>query len=114
MDSMKKSILLVFGTRPEALKLAPLILKAPQYRGLKVWTCLTGQHREMVDQVMRLFRIKADFDLDVMRPNQTLSELTQRLFPAMENSARLLNSHWILVSNSPTKRSCVMGSSSQR
>ncbi len=80
----RKNILIVFGTRPEALKLAPLIEAFRSDPGFFVWTCLTGQHREMVDQVLRLFKIRVDFDLDLMEKGQTLSDLTSRLFPKMD------------------------------
>jgi UDP-N-acetylglucosamine 2-epimerase (non-hydrolysing) len=81
----RKNVLLVFGTRPEALKLAPLIWQASNFPNLRLWTCLTGQHREMVDQVLDLFKIKVDFDLNLMQQGQTLSDLTQRIFPKMQD-----------------------------
>lgn len=80
----KKNVLIVFGTRPEALKLAPVIAAFRRDSRFRVWTCLTGQHREMVDQVLKLFRLRVDFDLDLMTKGQTLSDLTSRLFPKLD------------------------------
>lgn len=71
-----KQILLVFGTRPEAIKMAPLVLKLKEDKGFVVKVCVTGQHREMLDQVLELFNIAPDFDLNLMKPNQTLSDIT--------------------------------------
>jgi len=71
-------ILVVFGTRPECIKLAPIIKRAPSF-GVEVNTCVTGQHREMLAQCLELFGITPDVDLSVMRPNQSLSELTGRI-----------------------------------
>lgn len=86
-----KKLLFVFGTRPEALKFAPLILAAKKDRRFCVEVCFTGQHREMAFQVLDLFRLKADYDLNVMKPNQSLSLLTERLIakldPIMKKSA---------------------------
>jgi UDP-N-acetylglucosamine 2-epimerase (non-hydrolysing) len=83
MEKTKK-FLFVFGTRPEALKMAPVIDTFRSRRGFKIFTCLTGQHREMVDQVLRLFRIKTDFDLNLMEQGQTLGDLTARVFGKMD------------------------------
>jgi UDP-N-acetylglucosamine 2-epimerase (non-hydrolysing) len=66
----------IFGTRPEAIKLAPIILKLREESSLECRLCVTAQHREMLDQVLELFGIKPDLDLDLMRPNQSLSQLT--------------------------------------
>lgn len=71
-----KKILFIFGTRPEGIKLAPLIKKMQQHDAFDVKVCITGQHREMLDQVMSFFEIKPDFDLKIMKPNQTLSDIT--------------------------------------
>ena len=78
-------VLTVIGTRPEAVKLAPVVLelqKHPDYFIPQV--CVTAQHREMLDQVLQLFQIVPDFDLDLMRPGQTLSELTARIISSMD------------------------------
>jgi len=81
---MMRKILVVFGTRPEAIKMAPLIhaLKADSHFILKV--CVTAQHREMLDQVMELFAIKADFDLNIMRAGQTLNDVTTQVLVGLK------------------------------
>jgi UDP-N-acetylglucosamine 2-epimerase (non-hydrolysing) len=80
-----KRIMLVFGTRPEAIKMAPVI-KALEAKGcFDLAVCVTGQHREMLDQVLTLFKIKPDYDLNLMSANQSLSELTQRILLGMND-----------------------------
>jgi UDP-N-acetylglucosamine 2-epimerase (non-hydrolysing) len=74
--SMKISV--IFGTRPEAIKLAPVILGLRITPGMECRVCVTAQHREMLDQVLEVFEITPDVDLDIMRPNQTLAYLTAR------------------------------------
>jgi UDP-N-acetylglucosamine 2-epimerase (non-hydrolysing) len=74
-----KKILTVFGTRPEAIKMAPLVGRLANDDRFDSRVCVTAQHREMLDQVLELFDIKPDYDLNVMRPGQTLPELTSRV-----------------------------------
>lgn len=79
-------LLLVFGTRPEAIKMCPLVLefkKHPELFETKV--CVTGQHREMLDQVLDLFEIKPDYDLNIMKPNQDLYDITSRILLGMRD-----------------------------
>lgn len=72
-----KKILIVFGTRPEAIKMAPLIKEFIKYqKKFRIWVCVTAQHRQMLDQVLDFFEIKPDYDLNLMRPDQSLSSLT--------------------------------------
>lgn len=77
-------VLMVFGTRPEAIKMAPLVhsLKADRYFETKV--CVTAQHRQMLDQVLNLFEIEPDYDLNIMKPGQTLSEITANILVNIE------------------------------
>jgi UDP-N-acetylglucosamine 2-epimerase (non-hydrolysing) len=84
--SVPSTVLIVFGTRPEAIKLCPLVaaLRSPPYAGLTPVVCVTGQHRELLDQVLNVFHLQPDYDLDVMRPGQTLTGLTSRLLAAFE------------------------------
>lgn len=84
MTRKKIKLLFVFGTRPEALKMAPVILAAKKDPRFKTLVCLTAQHRQMVDQVLGLFKIKTDFDLNLMEKGQTLGDLTERLFKSIE------------------------------
>lgn len=72
-------VLLVFGTRPEAIKMAPLVHALQADHLIDARVCVTAQHRQMLDSVMTLFNIKADYDLNIMKPNQTLIELTTRM-----------------------------------
>lgn len=71
-----KKILFIFGTRPEAIKMAPLIKETGQSRSLGIEICVTGQHREMLDQVLKLFDICPDYDLNIMQPGQDLYDIT--------------------------------------
>lgn len=80
-----KKILLVFGTRPEAIKMAPLALKLQHYsQDFEIKVCVTGQHRQMLDQVLELFGLKPDFDLNLMKPGQTLSDVTAGVLKGLE------------------------------
>ncbi len=79
-----KKILTVVGTRPEAIKMAPLIRLLNQTPGFTARVCVTAQHRQMLDQVLQLFRITPDYDLDLMRPGQTLTGLTTAILHGME------------------------------
>ena len=79
-----KRVMIVFGTRPEAIKMAPVV-KACKSRGdLDVRVCVTAQHRQMLDQVMEVFGITPDFDLNVMAPNQTLGDVSCKVLKGME------------------------------
>lgn len=72
----KKKILLVFGTRPEAIKMAPLVKVLQSHEGFEAKVCVTAQHRQMLDQVLTLFEIEPDFDLNLMKPEQDLYDIT--------------------------------------
>jgi UDP-N-acetylglucosamine 2-epimerase (non-hydrolysing) len=78
-------ILSVFGTRPEAIKMAPLVLQLAEDPRFNAKLCVTAQHREMLDQVLDLFELKADFDLDIMKPGQDLTEVTTRILQGMKH-----------------------------
>ena len=80
-----KKVLLVFGTRPEAIKMAPLALKLQQFsQDFQTRVCVTGQHRQMLDQVLNLFELTPDFDLNLMKPGQTLSDVTSGVLKGLE------------------------------
>jgi UDP-N-acetylglucosamine 2-epimerase (non-hydrolysing) len=79
-----KKVAVVFGTRPEAIKMAPIVGALRESRHLEPVVIATAQHREMLDQVMQIFCIKPDYDLDLMRPNQTLPALTSRLIISLD------------------------------
>lgn len=80
-----KKVLFIFGTRPEAIKLAPVILAMQAAGKFEVITCVTAQHRRMLDQILAFFRIKPDIDLDLMQPDQNLASLTGRAIEAVSN-----------------------------
>lgn len=77
-------ILFVFGTRPEAIKMAPVIKALKKASGVKVLVCVTGQHREMLDQVLQLFSIVPEYDLNIMKPGQDLTEITAAILSGMK------------------------------
>ena len=79
-----KTVLCVVGTRPEAVKMAPVILELQRRGWARVRVLATAQHRQMLDQVLGLFGIAPDVDLDIMRPNQELADLTARLLAGMD------------------------------
>ena len=81
MDKIK--VLAVFGTRPEAIKMAPLVLKLREYEQIDCRVCVTAQHREMLDMVLDLFKIEPDYDLDIMAPGQTLCGISSKVISGM-------------------------------
>ena len=80
----QKRVCIILGTRPEAIKLAPVIQVFQNYSGFETQVVLTGQHREMVEQVMQLFNLKADVDLEIMQSKQSLSDITCRSLRGLE------------------------------
>jgi len=80
---MKKTSF-IFGTRPEAIKLAPVILAMQNHPALAAHICVTGQHREMLQQVLDVFNIKPDVDLALMQPDQSLGEFASRSLAALD------------------------------
>ncbi len=81
----KKKILVVFGTRPEAIKLAPLILLIKRQKNVSLKVCITAQHREMLDQVLKFFSIKPDYDLNIMSKNQSINRVVSRISNKLDN-----------------------------
>jgi UDP-N-acetylglucosamine 2-epimerase (non-hydrolysing) len=92
-----KNIALIFGTRPEAIKMLPVYLELKKSKFFNVEIILTAQHREMLDQVMAFFDVKADIDLDLMKKNQTLTELTSNILLSLENVFKQTKYDFILV-----------------
>lgn len=80
----KKKIITIFGTRPEAIKMAPLVKELERREGIESKVCVTAQHREMLDQVLELFDITPDFDLNIMKDKQTLTGITNRVLEGLE------------------------------
>ena len=79
-----KKIITIFGTRPEAIKMAPLVKALEKREGIESKICVTAQHREMLDQVLELFDIKPDFDLNIMKNRQSLTGITNRVLEGLE------------------------------
>jgi UDP-N-acetylglucosamine 2-epimerase (non-hydrolysing) len=95
-------VLSIFGTRPEAVKMAPVVHRLVKTPGVESLVCVTAQHREMLDQVLDLFDIEAHFDLDLMRPDQSLSELTAAVFTDLDPVFRKVMPDWILIQGDTT------------
>jgi UDP-N-acetylglucosamine 2-epimerase (non-hydrolysing) len=90
-------ILLVFGTRPEAIKMAPLVHALSLETAIDAKVCVTGQHREMLDQVLTLFNIKPDFDLEIMAPGQSLGDITGKILSRMKPVLETFKPDLVLV-----------------
>lgn len=95
-------VLTIFGTRPEAVKMAPVVHELSRTTGIESRVCVTAQHREMLDQVLNLFQIRPDFDLNLMRPNQTLARLTSLILEGLEPVLVETKPDWILVQGDTT------------
>ncbi|KJJ38657.1 non-hydrolyzing UDP-N-acetylglucosamine 2-epimerase [Aequorivita vladivostokensis] len=99
---MKKRNLIVFGTRPEAIKMAPLVQKFLNNKNFITKVCVTAQHREMLDQVLDFFEIIPDFDLDLMQPNQNLYSLTATIIENMKPVLEEVNPDYVYVHGDTT------------
>ena len=98
-----KKIMLVFGTRPEAIKMAPLVKEFQKYpESFQTLVCATGQHREMLDQVLRIFDIVPDFDLDIMKHGQDLYDVTSRVLLGMRDVLTAARPDVVLVHGDTT------------
>ena len=82
----KIRVMSVFGTRPEAIKMAPLVKELAGREHIESLCCVTAQHREMLDSVMEVFDLKADCDLNIMTPRQTLSSITSKCLAGMDEA----------------------------
>lgn len=98
-----KKVMLVFGTRPEAIKMAPLVKAFEQYsEDFDIAVCVTGQHREMLDQVLRIFDITPDYDLNIMKQGQDLYDVTSRVLLGMRDVLREAQPDVVLVHGDTT------------
>ncbi len=93
----KLKVMSVFGTRPEAIKMAPLVLELKRRETIDAICCVTAQHREMLDSVMQIFDLKADYDLNIMEPRQTLTTITTKALNGMEQVIETAKPDLILV-----------------
>jgi UDP-N-acetylglucosamine 2-epimerase (non-hydrolysing) len=95
-------VLSIFGTRPEAVKMAPVVRELARTPGIEAKVCVTAQHREMLDQVLDLFEITPDIDLDLMQSGQSLAALTARVFTYLEPVLADFQPDWVLVQGDTT------------
>jgi UDP-N-acetylglucosamine 2-epimerase (non-hydrolysing) len=95
-------VLSIFGTRPEAVKMAPVVKALAQEPAVESLVCVTAQHRQMLDQVLNLFEICPDVDLNLMRPNQSLAQITASIMTDLEGVLAHLRPDWILVQGDTT------------
>lgn len=101
MDTQMK-VLTVFGTRPEAIKMAPLVLALENTPEIEAKVCVTAQHREMLDQVLALFEIKPDYDLNIMKSGQDLYDITSKILLGLRNVLEEFKPDWVLVHGDTT------------
>lgn len=98
-----RKIMLVFGTRPEAIKMAPLVKEFQKYpEEFKTIVCVTGQHREMLDQVLQIFDITPDYDLNIMKQGQDLYDVTARVLTGMRDVLKKVQPDVVLVHGDTT------------
>ncbi len=95
-------ILSVFGTRPEAVKMAPVVRQLAQTPGIEARVCVTAQHRQMLDQVLDLFDIQPDYDLNLMRDDQTLAQMSAAIFTHLDPVLTDFQPDWILAQGDTT------------
>jgi UDP-N-acetylglucosamine 2-epimerase (non-hydrolysing) len=94
---MTSKILSVFGTRPEAVKMAPIVRLLKETAGVESRVCVTAQHRQMLDQVLELFQIHPNYDLNLMRDNQSLAEISASIFTHLDPVLASFQPDWVLV-----------------
>ncbi|WP_343346495.1 non-hydrolyzing UDP-N-acetylglucosamine 2-epimerase [Terrisporobacter petrolearius] len=99
---MKIKVMTVFGTRPEAIKMAPLVKELESREEIDSIVCVTAQHRQMLDQVLDTFNIKPDYDLNIMKPGQTLADITSRALQNLDCVIREAKPHIVLVHGDTT------------
>ena len=90
-------VMTIFGTRPEIIKMAPLVKELQNRKEIECIVCVTAQHREMLDQVLNAFEIKPDYDLNIMKQGQTLAEVTTRALNGLETVIREVKPDIVLV-----------------
>ena len=98
-----KKVMLVFGTRPEAIKMCPLVKEFQKYpQDFETIVCVTGQHREMLDQVLKIFEVKPDYDLNIMKQGQDLYDVTARVLTGMRDVLKEVHPDVVLVHGDTT------------
>ena len=99
---MLMKVLVVYGTRPEAIKMFPLIKEIQKYKNINLKVCVTGQHREMLDQMLDIFDIEPNFDLNIMKKNQNLSDTTTKILDGMNAIFADWLPDWVVVHGDTT------------
>ena len=94
---MKKKVMLVFGTRPEAIKMCPLVNELRERKNLDVCVCVTGQHRQMLEQVLHTFDVVPQFDLAIMKDKQTLFDITTEILVKIKKVLQKTKPNLVLV-----------------
>ena len=97
----KIKVMSVFGTRPETIKMAPLVKELGRREEFESLVCVTAQHRQMLDQVLEAFGITPDYDLDIMKPGQTLSDITARVLQGLEKVIQEVSRTWFWFTGTP-------------
>lgn len=95
-------VMVVFGTRPEAIKMCPLIIQLKNTKDIECTICLTGQHREMLDQVMDIFELRAEYNLNIMHANQSLADITKNVLEKMDSVLEQEKPNLVLVHGDTT------------
>lgn len=95
-------VMTIFGTRPEAIKMAPLVKELKSRKEIKCVVCVTAQHRQMLDQVLNAFEIVPDYDLNIMQEGQTLSDITSRALKGLEEVIKIEKPNIVLVHGDTT------------
>ncbi len=93
----KLRVLTIFGTRPEAVKMAPVVHELSRHPAIDAQVCVTAQHRQMLDQVLEVFDIHPDIDLNLMKPDQSLAQLSAEIFINLDLVLNDLKPDWILI-----------------
>lgn len=104
--SRKCSVMSVFGTRPEAVKMAPLVRRLDSDPDIESLVCVTGQHRQMLDQILGVFNIRPDYDLEIMTPRQTLADIASRTLSGMDKIFAERKPDLVLVHGDPSAAFC--------
>lgn len=102
MNIKMKKVLAVFGTRPEAIKMCPLVNELRSRKGIETVVCVTGQHREMLEQVLEAFKVEPDYDLEIMKSGQTLFDVTTTILERIKEVLKKENPDIVLVHGDTT------------
>ncbi len=100
--SRKIKVMVIFGTRPETIKMAPLVIEMKKREEIETIVCVTAQHRQMLDQVLEAFEIVPDYDLDIMKANQTLTDITARVLMGLDSVIKEVKPDLVLVHGDTT------------